>query len=157
MFGARALGNRSILANPSDHRVVPLINRMIKNRDFWMPFAPTILAERAPDYLFNPKQHASPYMMLAMPTRAEAREALVAAIHPQDATARPQILERSWNPEYHAVISEFERRTGVGAVLNTSFNLHGEPVVCSAADAVDTFERSGLPHVAVGHWLISKK
>jgi len=156
-FGARALGNRSILANPSDHRVVPLINRMIKNRDFWMPFAPTILAERAADYLFNPKQLASPYMMLAMPTRAEARESLVAAIHPQDATARPQILERTWNPEYHAVISEFERRTGVGAVLNTSFNLHGEPVVCSADDAVDTFERSGLPHVAVGHWLISKK
>jgi len=156
-FGARALGNRSILANPSDHRVVPLINRMIKNRDFWMPFAPTILAERASDYLFNPKQLPSPYMMLAMPTRAEAREALVAAIHPQDSTARPQILDRSWNPEYHAVISEFQRRTGVGAVLNTSFNLHGEPVVCSAADAVDTFERSGLPHVAVGHWLISKK
>jgi carbamoyltransferase len=156
-FGARALGNRSILANPSDHRVVPLINRMIKNRDFWMPFAPTILAERAPDYLSNPKQLASPYMMLAMPTRAEARDPLVAAIHPQDGTARPQILERSWNPEYHAVISEFERRTGVGAVLNTSFNLHGEPVVGSARDAVDTFERSGLPHLAVGHWLISKK
>jgi carbamoyltransferase len=156
-FGARALGNRSILANPSDHRVVPLINRMIKNRDFWMPFAPTVLAERAPDYLVNPKGLPSPYMMLAMPTRPEARDVLIAAIHPHDSTARPQILERSWNPEYHAVISEFQRRTGVGAVLNTSFNLHGEPVVCSAADAVDTFERSGLPHVAVGHWLISKK
>jgi carbamoyltransferase len=156
-FGARALGNRSILANPSDHRVVPLINRMIKNRDFWMPFAPSILAERASDYLLNPKGLASPYMMLAMPTRGEARERLTAALHPQDGTARPQILERAWNPEYHAVISEFERRTGVGAVLNTSFNLHGEPIVCSAADAVDTFERSGLPHLAVGHWLISKK
>jgi len=156
-FGARALGNRSILANPSDHRVVPLINRMIKNRDFWMPFAPTILAERAAEYLVNPKGLASPYMMLAMPTRPEAREALVAAVHPQDGTARPQILEQAWNPEYHAVIAEFERRTGIGAVLNTSFNLHGEPVVGSAADAVDTFERSGLPHVAVGHWLISKK
>ena len=104
-----------------------LINRMIKNRDFWMPFAPTVLAERAGDYLVNPKGLASPYMMLAMPTRPEAREALAAAIHPQDATARPQILEREWNPEYHAVIREFERRTGVGAVLNTSFNLHGEP------------------------------
>jgi len=156
-FGARALGNRSILANPADHRVVPLINRMIKNRDFWMPFAPTILEERADDYLVNPKGLESPYMMLAMATRPDAREALAAAIHPQDATARPQILEESWNPEYHAVIREFERRTGVGAVLNTSFNLHGEPVVCSAADAVDTFERSGLPHLAVGHWLISKK
>ena len=156
-FGARALGNRSILANPSDHRVVPLINRMIKNRDFWMPFAPTILKERAADYLVNPKGLDSPYMMLAMNTQPEARSALAAAIHPQDGTARPQILDESWNPEYHAVIRGFERRTGVGAVLNTSFNLHGEPVVCSAEDAVDTFERSGLPHLAIGHWLISKK
>jgi carbamoyltransferase len=156
-FGARALGNRSILANPSDRRVAGLINRMIKNRDFWMPFAPTVLAERAGDYLVNPKGFAAPWMMLAMPTRPEARDAIAAAIHPQDATARPQILERDWNPEYHAVIREFDRRTGVGAVLNTSFNLHGEPIVRSAADAVDTFERSGLPHLAVGHWLISRK
>jgi carbamoyltransferase len=156
-FGARALGNRSILANPSDHRVVGQINRMIKNRDFWMPFAPTVLAERAAGYLVNPKGFASPYMMLAMPTRPEARDALTAAVHPHDGTARPQILERDWNPEYHAVIRAFERHTGVGAVLNTSFNLHGEPIVRSAADAVDTFERSGLPHLAVGHWLISKK
>jgi carbamoyltransferase len=156
-FGARALGNRSILANPSDRRVVPLINRMIKNRDFWMPFAPTILRERAAEYLVNPKGLASAYMMLAMPTRPEAREALAAAIHPQDGTARPQILEQAWNPEYYAVIREFERRTGVGAVLNTSFNLHGEPVVASAVDAVETFERSGLPHLAIGHWLVSKK
>jgi carbamoyltransferase len=116
-----------------------------------------VLAERAGDYLVNPKGLASPYMMLAMPTRPEARDALAAAIHPQDGTARPQILEREWNPEYHAVIHEFERRTGVGAVLNTSFNLHGEPIVASAADAVDTFERSGLPHLAVGHWLLSKR
>ena len=156
-YGARALGNRSILANPSDHRVVGIINRMIKSRDFWMPFAPTILAERAEDYLVNPKRLASPYMMLAMETRAGAREALTAALHPEDATARPQILEETWNPEYHAVIREFERRTGVGAVLNTSFNLHGEPIVCTAGDAVDTFERSGLPHLAIGHYLISKK
>ncbi len=73
-FGARALGNRSILANPTDHRVVPLINRMIKNRDFWMPFAPTVLAERASDYLVNPKGLDSPYMMLAMATRPESRD-----------------------------------------------------------------------------------
>ena len=137
--------------------MVPLINRMIKNRDFWMPFAPTVLAERADEYLVNPKGLASPYMMLAMATQPSARDALAAAIHPQDGTARPQILEESWNPEYHAVIREFERRTGVGAVLNTSFNLHGEPVVCTAGDAIDTFERSGLPHLAIGHWLISKK
>src|SRR6266446_10376590 len=86
-FGARALGNRSILANPSDPRVVPLINRMIKNRDFWMPFAPTVLKERADEYLVNPKGLDSPYMMLAMPTPPKARAALAAAIHPQDGTA----------------------------------------------------------------------
>jgi carbamoyltransferase len=156
-FGARALGNRSILANPSDQRVVPLINRMIKNRDFWMPFAPTILKEREGDYLVNPKGLASPYMMLAFPTNGKRQEELVAAVHPQDATARPQILEESWNPAYYRIIREFERRTGIGAVLNTSFNLHGEPIVCSPADAVDTFEHSGLPHLALGRFLISKR
>ena len=156
-FGARALGNRSILANPSDHRVVGLINRMIKARDFWMPFAPTVLAERAADYLLNPRGLASPYMMLAFPTKPERRDEIVAALHPQDGTARAHILEEAWNPEYHRVIREFERRTGIGAVLNTSFNLHGEPLVCSPDDAIDTFERSGLPHLALGRFVISKK
>jgi carbamoyltransferase len=156
-FGARALGNRSILANPSDHKVVDLINRMIKSRDFWMPFAPTVLRERESDYLVNPKSLASPYMMLAFPTNAKRRDEIVAAIHPQDGTARAHILDEAWNPGYYRVIREFERRTGIGAVLNTSFNLHGEPLVSSPEDAVDTFERSGLPHLALGHWLISKK
>jgi carbamoyltransferase len=155
-FGARALGNRSILANPSDPRVVTLINRMIKNRDFWMPFAPTILREREADYLVNPKGLASPYMMLAFTTQPKRRDEIVAAIHPHDATARAQILDEAWNPAYHRVIREFEARTGIGAVLNTSYNLHGEPLVCSAADAVDTFERSGLPHLALDRFLISK-
>jgi carbamoyltransferase len=156
-FGARALGNRSILANPSDHRVVSLINRMIKNRDFWMPFAPTVLREREADYLVNPKGLASPYMMLAFPTNPKRRDEIVAAVHPHDGTARAHILDEAWNPEYYRVIREFERRTGIGAVLNTSFNLHGEPLVASAADAIDTFERSGLPHLALGRWMISKK
>jgi carbamoyltransferase len=156
-FGARALGNRSILANPADLRVVSLVNRMIKNRDFWMPFAPTILRERESDYLVNPKGFASPYMMLALPTSPKRRDEIIAAVHPEDGTARAQILEEAWNPGYHRLIREFEARTGVGAVLNTSFNLHGEPLVASADDAVDTFERSGLPHLALGPWMISKR
>jgi len=155
-FGARALGNRSILANPSDHRVVRLINRMIKNRDFWMPFAPSVLRERESDYLVNPKGLASPYMMLAFPTHPKRRDEIVAALHPEDATARAHIVEEAENPAYHRVLREFEARTGIGAVLNTSFNLHGEPLVCSAEDAVDTFERSGLPHLALGRFVISK-
>ncbi len=156
-FGARALGNRSILANPADPRVVTVINKMIKNRDFWMPFAPSVLREREADYLVNPKGFASPYMMLAFPTNPKRRDEIVAALHPQDGTARAHIVDESWNPGYHRVIREFERRTGIGAVLNTSYNLHGEPLVCSAADAIDTFERSGLPHLALGRWIISKK
>jgi carbamoyltransferase len=156
-FGARALGNRSILANPGDHRVVGLINRMIKNRDFWMPFAPSVLRERESDYLVNPKGLLSPYMMLAFPTNPKRRDEIVAAVHPHDGTARAHVVDEAWNPRYHRVIREFERRTGTGAVLNTSFNLHGEPLVGSPADAVDTFERSGLPHLALGRFLISKK
>jgi carbamoyltransferase len=156
-FGARALGNRSILANPSDHRVVGTINRMIKNRDFWMPFAPSILREREGDYVVNPKGLASPYMMLAFATNPKRRDEIVAAVHPQDSTARAHLVDESWNAGYHAVLREFERRTGIGAVLNTSFNLHGEPLVGSPEDAVDTFERSGLPHLALDRWVISKK
>src|SRR5437899_3557041 len=156
-FGARALGNRSILANPSDHRVVGVINQMIKSRDFWMPFAPTVLREREADYLVNPKGLASPYMMLAFATNPKRRDELVAALHPQDGTARAHILDEAWNPGYYRVIREFERRTGVCAVPNTAFNLHGEPLVGSPADAIDTFEGSGLPHLALGRFLISKK
>ena len=156
-FGARALGNRSILAHPGKPSVVPLINQMIKHRDFWMPFAPSILRERADDYLVNPKRLSSPYMMIAFPTLDARRDEIAAAVHPSDATARAHILDEGWNPAYHRVISEFQRRTGIGAVLNTSFNLHGEPIVCSADDALDTFERSGLPHLALGRWLISKR
>jgi carbamoyltransferase len=156
-FGARSLGNRSILANPADHRVAGLINRMIKNRDFWMPFAPSVLREREGDYLVNPKGLASPYMMLAFPTNPKRRDEIIAAVHPQDGTARAHIVDEAWNPGYHRVIREFEARTGTGAVLNTSFNLHGEPLVGSPADAVDTFERSGLPHLALGRFLISKR
>jgi carbamoyltransferase len=156
-FGARALGNRSILANPADQRVVPLINRMIKNRDFWMPFAPTVIREREGDYLVNPKGLESPYMMLAFATNPKRRDDLIAALHPHDGTARAHILDEAWNPGYHRVIREFEGRTGIGAVLNTSFNLHGEPLVCTADDALETFERSGLPHLALGRFLISKK
>jgi carbamoyltransferase len=156
-FGARALGNRSILANPSDVRVVSVINRMIKNRDFWMPFAPSVLRERENDYIVNPKGLASPYMMLAFATNPKRRDEITAAVHPHDGTARAHLVDEAWNPGYHRVIREFERRTGIGAVLNTSFNLHGEPLVGSPADALDTFERSGLPHLALGRFLISKK
>ena len=115
-FGARALGNRSILANPADRRVVDVINAMIKNRDFWMPFAPSVLQERQADYLVNPRGLRSPYMMLAFPTVPARRDEIAAAVHPRDFTARAHIVEAALNPEYHAVIREFERIEGGHAI-----------------------------------------
>jgi carbamoyltransferase len=156
-FGARALGNRSILAHPCDFRVVQHINKMIKSRDFWMPFAPSILDRRAGDYIENPKELSSPYMMLTFGGTPLGREELSAACHPYDGTLRPQILERSYNPDYYRLIEAFEGLTGIGGVLNTSCNLHGEPIVSSPEDAIRTFENSGLLHLALGQHLISKK
>ncbi|MBU1032027.1 carbamoyltransferase [Patescibacteria group bacterium] len=156
-FGARALGNRSILADPSNPDVVKVINDQVKNRDFWMPFAPTILFERADDYLVNPKRVDSPYMMLAFDSTSLARRELKAAMHPYDFTLRPQILEEDYNPSYYKLIKEFEKLTGIGAVLNTSFNLHGFPIVLSPADALEAFEKSGLEYLALEDYIISKK
>lgn len=143
-FGQRALGNRSILANPSNPHNIQKINRKIKFRDFWMPFTPTILAERAPDYIINPKKLRSPFMTMAFDSTALARDELPAALHPADYTVRPQILDRASNPEYYDLIQSFQSRTGVGGLLNTSLNLHGEPMVCSPEDAVHTFLNSDL-------------
>jgi carbamoyltransferase len=156
-FGARALGNRSILADPRNYAIVRLINQQIKSRDFWMPFAATILHECQHDYLRNPKNLIAPHMMLAFDTTLQGRAELPAAIHPYDYSVRPQILIEADNPDYYRLICEFRRLTGVGAVLNTSFNLHGEPIVCSPEDALYTLVRSGLEYLAMGRYLVSKR
>lgn len=156
-FGARALGNRSILAHPSNMDIVRIINEQVKNRDFWMPFAPTILHERSKDYLINPKQIDSPYMMLGYDSTALARKELKAAMHPYDFTLRPQILREDYNPDYYRLIKEFERLTGIGAVLNTSFNLHGYPIVLGLKEAMDAFENSGLEYLTMENYILSKR
>jgi carbamoyltransferase len=155
-FGARALGNRSILANPAASGVVKLINEMIKCRDFWMPFAPSVLAERSEKYFKKPKPAPAPYMILTFDSREEKRNAMAATIHPYDGTGRPQEVYESWNPDYHRLISHFEELTGEALILNTSFNLHGEPVVCSPQDALRVFDISGLQNLAIGNFLVSK-
>ena len=156
-FGARALGNRSILARADALHAVRVINDMIKNRDFWMPFAPSVLAERAGEYYERPKPVRSPYMMLAFRSRPEARARFAAAQHPYDFTARPQEVFRGHNPDYYRLLKHYEERTGEGIVLNTSFNLHGEPIVYNARDAVDVFLRSGLNAMALGNWWVEKQ
>lgn len=156
-FGARALGNRSILANPRSHENVRIINEMIKNRDFWMPFAASILEEDGERYIINPKKIPSAFMAITFNTTPAAQIDLVGAIHPYDKTSRPQIVNGLTNPSYHELIKEFKRLTSVGGILNTSFNLHGEPNVESPTDAMHTFENSGLTYMALGSFLISKK
>ena len=156
-FGVRALGNRSILADPRRGELIERINQLIKLRDFWMPFAPTILAQDAHLYLKNPKKVPSPHMILAFETTKRAKADLIAALHPFDKTVRPQVLKRLANPSYYDLIAEFKSITNVGALLNTSFNLHGEPIVCTPHDALVTFMKSGLTRLQLEHYLISKK
>jgi len=156
-WGARALGNRSILANPSSRQNVKLINEMIKGRDFWMPFATSLLAEDVDVYLENPREISAPYMAITFETKPQAHKELEAALHPYDLTSRPQIVTKDVNPEYHALITHFKEQTGIGGILNTSFNLHGEPNVEAPEDALRTFEHSGLQYLALGNYLLTKR
>jgi carbamoyltransferase len=156
-FGARALGNRSILCDPSKPENLNLINQKIKFRDFWMPFTPSILQERANDYLVNPKNLQASYMTIAFDSTPRGRKDIRAAIHPADFTVRPQVVTQELNPGYYALIKAFESKTGIGALLNTSLNLHGDPIVCNVADSIKTLTKSGLDGVILPGLLILKR
>ena len=155
-FGARALGNRSILADPINQDVVRVINRMIKKRDFWMPFAPVVLRPECERYFINGKDLPSPYMMNTFDS-TDKRDELMAAIHNADLTARPQLLEPGQNPGYEDILVRFQELTGRSVLLNTSFNLHGSPIVGSPAEAVHVLVNSGLNHLILGPFLASKE
>ena len=155
-FGARAMGNRSILADPSKPNVVKVINDAIKSRDFWMPFAPSLLDRRERDYFINTKRVRAPYMILAFDSTDRATE-FGAACHPYDLTIRPQVVYQDWNPSYYALLENFERITGRGILLNTSFNLHGYPIVSRPEDALHVLDQSGLSWLAIGNLLVHKQ
>lgn len=155
-WGARALGNRSILAHPRNYDVVRDINERMKMRDFWMPFAPSVLFERKDDYCVNRKGIDAPYMTITFDSTPKAVKELRAALHPYDFTLRPQFVRKDWNPGYWKIIKEFENLTGIGAVLNTSFNLHGYPIVMGPKEAMHAFRNSGLEYLALGAYLIEK-
>ena len=155
-WGARALGNRSILANPKDWSNVEKINSKIKKRDFWMPFAPSLLKEKASKYIVNTKNLFSPYMMLAFDTTELAQSEICAAIHPRDKTARVQIVDKLMNLEYWKLINEFYKMSGIPCVLNTSFNLHGYPLVYTFEDAISVFKNSGLNYLVIENFILKK-
>ena len=157
-FGARALGNRSILANPSIPESVQKINEAIKNRDFWMPFALSVLEDKHHEYIDNPKNLLSPVMAMGFNSLPNNYSQIKAGTHPYDRTVRPQFVSPVHNPNYYALISEYAKISGVPALLNTSFNLHGEPIIDTVQDAIRTFDLSGLDHLLIGsRFLLSKR
>ena len=156
-WGARSLGNRSILCNPSSIKNINKINYTIKSRDFWMPFSPTILGESKNLYVKNLKNFNLKYMTMALNTKPKAKNDLAAALHPMDNTVRPQVLNKKDNPSYYDLIYKFKKITGIGALLNTSFNLHGEPNVSSFDDAIHTVTKSNLKYLILENYLIIKK
>ena len=152
-WGPRALGNRSIVADPRRPEMKNILNRRIKHREIFRPFAPSILAEAASEYF--EKSHPSPFMTLAYPVRPEKRDKIPAPTH-VDGTGRLQTVTREANPLYHALISAFRDLTGVPVVLNTSFN-DNEPIVCRPEEALDCFQRTQMDALVLGDFLITRQ
>jgi len=152
-FGPRALGSRSILADPTRPDMKELLNRYVKHREDFRPFAPSVLEERAGAYF--PGCTRSPFMLFVYPV-ARAMQARVPAITHVNGTARVQTVSREDNPRYHGMIAAFERRRGVPMVLNTSFNVMGEPIVNTPEDAVRCFYSTGLDALVMGNHVLRK-
>ena len=154
-MGQRALGNRSIIADPRTRSNVEKINNSIKKRDFWMPFAPVILEEYQDLLIENPKKIDSPFMTIAFETK-DGKNKFPAAVHQADGTARAQLLKKEQNPILWNLIFKFYEKTGIPALLNTSFNLHGEPIVRTIQDALRVFEKSELEVLWLDGHIIEK-
>jgi carbamoyltransferase len=172
-FGPRALGNRSILGDPRSPKMQAQMNIKIKFREGFRPFAPSVLRERVQDYF--EMDCDSPYMLLVAPVKHERRIPLtetqqglwgidllnvpksdIPAITHVDYSARVQTVSRDTNPDYYDLISEFERETGCGVVVNTSFNVRGEPIVCTPRDAYQCFMRTHIDYLVLGPFLLDK-
>ena len=156
-FGPRALGNRSILADPRKMMIINTINKKVKVRDFWMPFAPSILENDQKKFFKIKKNINTKFMTHSVDTTDYGQANLPSAIHPFDKTARPQTVNKKSNYEYFQLISEFKKITGIGCILNTSFNIHGEPIVNNPKDAIKSFLNCGLEFLYIGEYLVTKK
>jgi carbamoyltransferase len=151
--GPRALGARSILADPRRPETKDVVNTRVKRREAFRPFAPSVLDEHGPDWFQG--YAANPFMLLVQPVRADRRAQIPAVTH-IDGTARLQSVTRAEHPLYHRLISRFAAHTGVPVVLNTSFNLRGEPIVHRSAEAVADFIRSDMDALFLGNLLATK-
>jgi carbamoyltransferase len=152
-FGPRALGSRSILADPRDPEMNAKVNNAVKFREWWRPFAPSFKKEAAGEYLESATD--SPFMILTAQVRPDKRSQIPSVTH-VDGSARPQTVEKEINPLYWRLIDEFGKRTGVPVLMNTSFNLRGEAIVHTPTDAIRTFFSSGMDALVIGSFLIEK-
>jgi carbamoyltransferase len=155
-FGPRALGGRSILARADSADVKDALNLKLKRRVWYQPFCPTMLHEDALGCLDGYEGPPNPFMTCAYRTRREKRSVLAGVIN-VDGSCRPQILTDSGKDPYTRLLQEFKKRTGYGILLNTSFNLHGEPIVCKPADALRTFSETDLRYMVMEGLLVAKK
>jgi carbamoyltransferase len=172
-FGPRALGGRSILGDPRSKSMQSLMNKKIKYRESFRPFAPSVLAERVSEYF--QLDRSSPYMLLVAQLQASKQVAMtdkekqlfgidklhiprsdIPAITHVDYSARVQTVHRETNPRYHALIKAFEQLTGCALLVNTSFNVRGEPIVCTPQDAYRCFMRTEMDYLAMGNFLLAK-
>ena len=152
-FGPRALGSRSILADPRDPEMNAKVNNAVKFREWWRAFAPSFKKEAAGEYLESATD--SPFMILTAQVRAEKRGVIPSVTH-VDGSARPQTVEKEINPLYWRLIDEFGKRTRVPVIMNTSFNLRGEAIVHTPTDATRTFFSSGMDALVIGSFLVEK-
>ena len=172
-FGPRALGGRSIIGDPRNSKMQSVMNLKIKYRESFRPFAPSVLAERVSDY-FEQKT-PSPYMLIVAPVREELRLPMteeqsqlfgieklnlrrseLPAITHVDYSARVQTVHQETNPRYYALLKAFETRTGCGVLVNTSFNVRGEPIVCSPSDAYRCFMRTEMDYLVIENFILAK-
>lgn len=151
-FGPRALGNRSILADARNKENWKRVNLKIKYRESFRPFAPSVLEEHADTY-FNLKGHASPYMLLV----AQVKKDTVPAVTHIDNSARIQTVSKTQNSRYYNLINEFYKSTGCPVIINTSFNVRGEPIVCSPEDAFNCFVNTEMDYLVLGNYIVGKK
>ena len=158
-FGARSLGNRSIICNPTKLENIKKINETVKNRDFWMPFAATIIDKYAAKYFKIKKTNLNnyKYMTNCVETLPSSRDKLLAAIHPYDKTCRPQIITQKNNPFYYKIISEFGKRSKTYSVLNTSLNTHGKPIINNEFQALKILKETNLDAIIIGNYIVEKK
>ena len=152
-YGPRSLGNRSIIAAPFDPSINDWLNKRL-NRTEFMPFAPSVLEEAAPDYFENYKsdQIAADYMTITYNVFEHKKKEIPAVVH-VDNTARPQVVRKNTNPSYYKIIQEFAKLTNVPVVLNTSFNIHEQPIIYTPDDAINGFLEGKLDALAIGNYI----